>query len=174
MKTPSSNLWVGAFVRNGALVLFDPKLQAAKNAWVNLYSVSANEIRPYERSIVRQKIRHASPSEYDIAVKAYTEWSQKDNGAFVAGELKAKAKKEISLISSSPADDNLIRRERHQEFLENLGLTGNAKTVEARTNRAANCYSCKCSLSSKSNLECSNCSWLICKCGACGCGYSRH
>jgi hypothetical protein len=174
MKTSPSDLWVGAFVKTGALILFDPKLQVAEHDWVNLYSLSANGIRPFERSIVRDKIRRASPSEHEQAVQAYAEWSLNDNGEFVAGELLAKAQEEKKSASDLLLSEHQIRVERHRVFLEKQGKTGDAKIIEPRSNRAAHCYACECNLSSKSNLECTNCSWLICKCGACGCGYSKY
>ena len=36
------------------------------------------------------------------------------------------------------------------------------------------CYSCKEELDNSVDLECSNCGWIVCICGACGCGYSGH
>ena len=36
-----------------------------------------------------------------------------------------------------------------------------------------NCYSCKEKLDSKQNITCDSCGWLICYCGACGCGYTK-
>ena len=38
-------------------------------------------------------------------------------------------------------------------------------------NREAECYKCKSKLNGIQFKKCSNCGWLICKCGACGCGY---
>jgi hypothetical protein len=36
------------------------------------------------------------------------------------------------------------------------------------------CYSCKRPLSSLTETECGDCRWLVCSCGACGCGYAGH
>ena len=174
MKAFPSDLWAGAFIKTGALIVFDPKLQVAEHEWVNLYSLSVNGIRPFERSIVREKIRRASPSEHELALRAYAEWSLNDNGAFIAGELLTKAQEEKNSASDPLLSEQQSRIERHKEFLEKLGKTGHAKLIEPRSNRATHCYVCKSNLSSKSNLECTNCSWLICKCGACGCGYSKY
>ena len=174
MKASPSDLWVVAFIKTGALIVFDPKLQVAEHEWVNLYSLNVNGIRPFERSIVREKIRRASPSEHVQAVQAYAEWSLNDNGAFIAGELLAKAQEEKKSADDLRLSEHRTRVERHKEFLEKLGKTGGAILIEPRGYRATHCYACKCDLSSMSNLECTNCGWLICKCGACGCGYSKY
>lgn len=174
MKTSNSDLWVGAFIKTGALILYDPKLQMAGHEWVNLYSKNKDGVRPFERSVVREKIRRASPAEQEQALRAYAEWEQKDNGAFVASELLEKEKKERKRTSDLLFNENQIRIERHKEFLGKSGKTGEAIVVESRNNRTTHCYSCKCNLSSNSNLECTTCHWLICECGACGCGYSKY
>ena len=43
---------------------------------------------------------------------------------------------------------------------------------ETSKHRIAHCWNCKTPLESGVNIECAGCGWIICKCGACGCGYS--
>ena len=174
MNPPFSDIWVGAFIKTGALILYDPKLQVAGHEWVNLYSVNQDAIRPFERSVVREKIRRASHTEHDEALRAYQAWALTDNGSFIAAELLTKEKEEQQRLSNSPTNDQQKQITKHREFLSELGKTGDARVVESRRHRATHCYSCKCGLSSTSNLECTSCNWLICKCGACGCGYSKY
>ena len=170
----NSALWIGTFIKTGAIILYDPKLQIAGHEWVNLYSINKDGVRPFERSVVREKIRHASPAEKEQALRAYAEWEQKDNGVFVAGELLEKEKKEKERTSDLTNKEHQTRVERHKKFLDKIGKTGEARFVEPCNNRATHCYSCKCNLSSNLNLECTTCHWLICECGACGCGYSKY
>lgn len=40
-----------------------------------------------------------------------------------------------------------------------------------RPGRSTICYQCRTSLHSSTHLRCSECRWLVCDCGACGCGY---
>jgi hypothetical protein len=40
--------------------------------------------------------------------------------------------------------------------------------------RAAHCWSCKDPLDSNDEMACVICRWLLCDCGACGCGYKRQ
>ncbi len=62
---------------------------------------------------------------------------------------------------------------RHRQRLEAAGFP--YKGVRQRTSqlRWTHCYSCKSRLTSATELECASCGWILCKCGACGCGYVR-
>ncbi len=59
----------------------------------------------------------------------------------------------------------------HREFLARKGINYKGTTTKKSRNRSTHCYSCKNTVSSDSNVACSNCGWLICDhCGTCGCG----
>lgn len=62
---------------------------------------------------------------------------------------------------------------RHRLRLEEGGFT--YRGVRQRTSqlRWTHCWSCKSLLTSATELECAACGWILCKCGACGCGYAR-
>jgi len=62
---------------------------------------------------------------------------------------------------------------RHQEFLNSLGVNylGIMPTDIAVKHRVTHCYNCKENLDNNINIECNACHWIICECGACGCGY---
>ena len=45
-------------------------------------------------------------------------------------------------------------------------------SVQCR-DESTHCYACKQTLDSSSSLQCSTCKWLVCTCGACGCGYRK-
>lgn len=62
----------------------------------------------------------------------------------------------------------------HREFLNSLGIRYNGVTSisATRKHRITNCYSCKKSLDNSVDIECNICRWIICRCGACGCGYN--
>lgn len=63
----------------------------------------------------------------------------------------------------------------HATFLEARGLPAQMLRKATRTprSRVTNCYSCKASLDNSINFECSACNWIICSCGACGCGWTE-
>lgn len=60
----------------------------------------------------------------------------------------------------------------HAYFLRSRGLPVHALLESSRGSlpRLTHCWSCKQPLSSFINLECEGCKWIICSCGACGCG----
>jgi hypothetical protein len=61
--------------------------------------------------------------------------------------------------------------ERHKKYLSDIGHQG-AELRESNSPyvREAHCWRCKNAIDSEVNLECSKCSWIVCHCGACGCG----
>ena len=59
------------------------------------------------------------------------------------------------------------------ERLEELGLQYSGVSATAQYNRATHCYNCKRELTTQTHLGCNNCSWILCDCGACGCGFNR-
>lgn len=65
----------------------------------------------------------------------------------------------------------------HRAFLEKHGISDveaiSHYTTTAK-HRETHCYSCKHRLSSAANLACKKCKWLLCSCGACGCGYTSY
>ncbi len=62
---------------------------------------------------------------------------------------------------------------KNKAFLERLGkaFAGTRPRSPDREVRATHCYACAKQLKSDVEFECSACSWLLCDCGACGCGY---
>lgn len=65
--------------------------------------------------------------------------------------------------------------ERHYKFLETAGKphAGIRKSNKQRPHRITNCWHCKGHLDNAIDYECDACSWILCKCGACGCGYGE-
>ncbi len=61
--------------------------------------------------------------------------------------------------------------ERHKYFLakRKLPYKGINDSI-SRKHRVTHCYVCKEHLDNLVDLECSACGWIICTCGACGCG----
>lgn len=65
---------------------------------------------------------------------------------------------------------------RHKQRMKDLGrrysgVADVAEKGEGRRVRKTQCYDCKKPLETGFFLECSACAWMICICGACGCGY---
>ena len=67
-----------------------------------------------------------------------------------------------------------IVAEKHKTFLSarKLPYKGIRESVN-KQHRKTHCYSCKQNLDNLVDLECANCGWIICRCGACVCGYQK-
>jgi hypothetical protein len=60
----------------------------------------------------------------------------------------------------------------HKQFLENLGISwGGTIFSKHHKIRSTHCYNCKTALTTHIDIECVSCGWLLCTCGACGCGW---
>lgn len=87
-----------------------------------------------------------------------------------------------SIDPSQPVEDawalvmDAARRElviRFDAMREKLGLEKAILMESSKTkHRVTHCYSCKKPLESGLFFECASCHWLVCGCGACGCGYN--
>jgi hypothetical protein len=67
----------------------------------------------------------------------------------------------------------------HKFFLEQLGIPykGTRTPEESKKispTRTSWCWNCKRPLTSQVNLECCACDWILCQCGACGCGHNAY
>ena len=62
--------------------------------------------------------------------------------------------------------------EMHSRFLRERGLEnkGVRQAAAQKHHRVTVCWSCHRSLDNTINVECVTCGWIICQCGACGCG----
>lgn len=61
---------------------------------------------------------------------------------------------------------------RHRHRLQEIGLPYKGTQQRSSDLRWTHCWSCKSLLTNATELECSACGWILCKCGACGCDYS--
>jgi hypothetical protein len=84
-----------------------------------------------------------------------------------SSELADSLISELQQAKSAKLRDNFLRTRRE------LGLLG-AELALSNTHehRVTHCYSCKMHLESDLFMECSACRWIVCICGACGCGYN--
>ena len=70
---------------------------------------------------------------------------------------------------------SLPLEERHRIFLEELGIAYKgvrAGSSRVRFRRVTHCYICRKHLDNAVDVECVACGWILCTCGACGCGFS--
>ena len=87
-------------------------------------------------------------------------------------EQKALAERDRKLANEALA--RLAVEEKHAEFLRAKGFA-NLGVQPARKlsgTRITHCWSCKSHLDNRVDIECVKCQWIICACGACGCGWT--
>ena len=89
----------------------------------------------------------------------------------VAEKRKARASRSAAVLEH---EMRMFLRGREQFFL-NLGMNdpGTRPAIARGRHRVTHCYSCKTSLDNAMDAECVACGWIVCRCGACGCGYDR-
>lgn len=65
--------------------------------------------------------------------------------------------------------------ENNRKYLTKIGKghSGTRLRDETKAIRITHCFACKEHLDSSINLECRGCGWILCQCGACGCGFVR-
>ena len=68
------------------------------------------------------------------------------------------------------------REARHKKFLEDLGIPyrGVRPSSGIKERRVTHCYDCKGHLDNRIDTECVACGWILCDCGACGCGWKSR
>lgn len=66
-------------------------------------------------------------------------------------------------------------QELHQKHLLREGFPVSRPSVQISRDisrhRLTHCWKCQGTLDSHNDFECIRCHWMICQCGACGCGY---
>jgi hypothetical protein len=85
-------------------------------------------------------------------------------------------------LIASPSNLELISEmqleERHKAHLFYLGISwkGTRKVnldMHPGKHRITHCWFCKKELDNAIDIECSACGWILCQCGACGCGFKK-
>lgn len=146
MATKSKNYWVGEFV-GGEAIVFAPELQKQTEfEWVYLWGYASGKVDRYHSAIARKSIRKIKDDELSKAIlSAFMDSSFAKNGKFLTGL--------------------------HRNKIELLGLKylGVSKSSNG-PHRATHCWVCHSHLDNAVDLECNICKWILCTCGACGCG----
>ena len=132
--------WLGRHVSKGAILVKKPTSGSDR---VDVWFYDQQRWVDCNREIMRSKVFDDLP--IDFVQEAEKELIEKEN---IELELK------------------------HKAHLQKYGLssTGINKREPTGVARFTHCWSCKLNIDSLGFLECSRCGWIICNCGACGCG----
>ena len=88
-------------------------------------------------------------------------------------------KNEVREFLKNSENIRKIIEENHVRFLKEKGISisetlGTFYPNDKRKKRTTHCYDCKDPLNSFDDLSCKACKWILCSCGACGCGFERY
>ena len=153
MFSQEVKVWPPSSFKNGKTTLFinQGTLSRARSAY---------EERRAEREAADLKAKHQE----EIQRKAAAERQARID---VELEKAAAARRERERFAALPLE------EKHREMLKRLGLPyEGVRPATPRHRRVTHCYSCKERLDNSVDVECIVCGWILCTCGACGCGYS--
>lgn len=160
--TAQRRLWVGDL--DGARLLYDPDLQIDGSPHVFLWDERSREVVKYVPHVLRKAIRtYRGPLPDGPLQREYLAWFETHGPAWRASELPYYLQQAEAVA-------------RHREKLSELGVPyggvlGQDAQRTAVTRRVTHCYSCSQKLDGGIRLACSHCNWILCSCGACGCGY---
>ncbi|WP_426148771.1 UvrD-helicase domain-containing protein [Polaromonas sp. DSR2-3-2] len=137
------------------------------------------------------RVREASPKNYiviqydsggesEYGEDIFTGWGDYFTHSGSAALMATRAYSKKSLCTNqlhqaaTPVDRDELIQERHRLKVVESGkqYMGVRPVRKGRFNRVAKCYACKSPLDNSINMECSSCGWILCSCGACGCGYA--
>jgi hypothetical protein len=147
----SEQLWVGEF-DDGEVVVYSAGAQRVDEPeWVYLWSLQTRRTEGYAKDRVRKSIRKTEDAaKAGTALARYMAW---------VTEQRIAAQEEAA--------------QNHRRRLERLGLAySGARKSTGKVLRVTHCWDCKKHLDNSIELECNSCGWILCECGACGCGYA--
>ena len=169
--TADDGLWVGRIRNTQAVVVFDPTLQLPNQPNIYVYSVHRGVLRQFNPAELRSIVQTVEGDDRESAVSAYKLWRTKNGESFLQNEPH---RLEDERRRVDAAEERI--RQAHRQKLIALGIdpaSVKSVAVTPRAHRVTHCYNCKQHLDNKIFLECSACNWIICSCGACGCGYQH-
>ncbi|MEC2158006.1 hypothetical protein [Virgibacillus halodenitrificans] len=91
------------------------------------------------------------------------------------GELTVAFEKEFEVLTGSIIDTDYHFEDNRQlkktRFIQVHHLEVNKIRSFLLKDRSPNCHSCKKLISTNTHKKCSECGWVLCDCGSCGCNY---
>lgn len=142
-------------------MLFDPEVQPPESDLVRLFVLIPRGWWETPKSDISTRfIPIRNRAQFDLVWTSYSNWVEEQRNA------------SLRTIASSPTEQqNWITR--HKARLDRLGVTyRGVRDRGTKERRFTHCYDCKRKLETDLNSDCMSCGWLVCSCGACGCGYS--
>ena len=191
-------LWIGRL--DNKTLVFDLTAQLPDSPHVFLWNTTSRTMEKYVPKIARSLLKTVrNQDDSATVVAAYEAWRRTDLQNWIEEESKYYSKRreaEERNAGSGAIDQQRLKQlaqshsetaarrdearatlvERHREALEAAGGTylGIRQQSAPRSRRITHCYSCTERLDNSIDIECAACGWILCFCGACGCGYRRE
>jgi hypothetical protein len=175
--TEPNSIWVGKFKKSGAIVVFDYDFEVEGIDDLFGYVPGRDVMRQFEPH-QKNAAHPVLGKEKDDAICKYMAWKKQYAESFIEEVIERQESTKQKAIQKHKEQRTIQKYkeqkaiQKHKEYLIEIGkpYSGvNLKTT--KVHRVTHCYSCKENLDSHFHIECNSCGWLICKCGACGCGY---
>lgn len=187
-----TTIWVGDL--KGRVLVYDKGVQLSECSHVFLWDPSSGEMQAFIADIVRGKIKaQSNRSIAEENIKKYKKWFNAEGEKWEKEERnyyesrkrdqETQKQKQLEIERAKAAAQaeaerqaQLSPEERHKERLLKLGKTylGVRKaTPNPARRRVTHCWACKEGLDSSIDIECLSCNWILCACGACGCGFGE-
>ncbi|WP_213948484.1 hypothetical protein [Luteibacter sp. dw_328] len=174
-------LWTGKLGQK--TVVYDPTIQLPGCPHLFLWT-EADGMGKYLADVIRSKVKRVPDESATATLQAlYEAWREATGERWLLEETRfyeeqARGAEERRKAQEARQEAKRLAQlsieERHAERLKTLGKEFKgveSVTSERRVHRATHCYACKSSLNSAQDLQCKACGWILCDCGACGCGY---
>ncbi len=180
-----------AFSLRGEVVLFDPDMQIPNCVHMFLWNTEEREVDCYLSTFITSTLESEpnDSSQLQAYLSTYLAWKDKyladwlaTKRPYYASRAKEAADEEAKKIereknletlrtASSLAGQELA--ERHMDLVIKSGkpYRGLSRPTGGWRRRVTHCYTCHAHLDNSSDVECVSCGWILCHCGACGCGY---
>lgn len=156
--------WVGSRGKaSGLMWVYDSELPHPDPKMVYLFSANAKRIDEHSKFLVKTRLKTVPAPLRDIAIVEYELWWS------AVGSTLGEKDREPALIRMREREQALIQR--HRDHLVKMGKEyKGSRIVEPTVHRTAKCWNCHEPLDNAADLECNSCGWIVCSCGACGCG----
>jgi hypothetical protein len=158
---------------DGTPLVYDREIQLEDCPHIFLWNHSTRSIGKYVATVTRSVIRPCTDSAVAAsAIASYLEWKALGSREWLEEQAAHYQTRRIGEEAEATAKARQARElaMRHEEHMTERGLSYKGVRTSTRQRRVANCWSCHSALSSTTDLECNACSWILCSCGACGCG----
>jgi hypothetical protein len=176
-------LWIGLL--EGKPLVYDKEIQLDACPHVFLWNAETRQMEKYAPSIVRPILRTADKNFERAPVEAaYQAWRLSESITWLHEQreyysVRSEREHAVELENQHRIAAAAERHEqrmadvaiRHKLHLAACGLQDQGTMRYEGTRRQTRCWSCHAHLDSKLDIACNRCGWLICECGACGCGF---